>query len=99
MKPLKTVALTSSGRVEILNVIKEDLNFMEEFSTVTVEVFVVSTDRIEILVKIQEPDNLESNEFTYIWDSTKAELTGLSSDNGITSGNGVALNNILNFEL
>lgn len=74
-KKLKDISLTPSGRIEILNTVKQDLEFMNEFSTVTVETSIISTDRIEILIKLQEPDNLESNEFTYIWDSTNSELT------------------------
>lgn len=74
-RTLKNVALTPSGRNQIINAVQSDLSFMDEFSTYEVEVAIVSTNRIEILIKIQEPNNLESNEFTYIWDSTQAELT------------------------
>ncbi len=74
-KKLETVALTSSGRIEIVNTINDDLEFMEDFAGIEVTASIVSNDRIEINIKILEPDNLESNEFTYIWDSTNAELT------------------------
>lgn len=74
-KKLKEVSLTSGGRIDIVNTINEDLSFMSEFSGVTVSAALVSVDRIEINIKILEPDNLESNEFTYLWDSTESELT------------------------
>jgi hypothetical protein len=76
-KTLKTVSLTPSGRLQIINVIKDDLSFFKSFSTISIDATIVSVDRIEINIKIQEPDNLESNDFTYIWDSTNQELTSL----------------------
>lgn len=71
---LNEIALNSSSRLLIEQTVKSDLDFMKEFSTVTVSASIVSADRVEILIQIQEPGNIESNEFTYIWDSTKAEL-------------------------
>jgi len=77
-KKIKETPLNSSGRIQLLNAVKNDLEFMNQFSEVEVEVSIASSDRIEILIKIQEPNNLQSNEFTYIWDSTEAELTMIS---------------------
>jgi len=71
---LNEIALNSAGRLLLEQTIKSDLNFMTEFSTIEVSASIVSTDRVEINIKIQEPGNIESNEFTYIWDSTKLEL-------------------------
>lgn len=71
---LNEIALNSSGRLLIEQTIKSDLKFMEEFSTVEVSASIVSPNRVQIKIKIQEPNNIESNEFTYIWDSTKFEL-------------------------
>ena len=75
---IKETPLNSSGRIQLLNAVKNDLEFMNQFSEVEVDVSITSSDRIEILIKIQEPNNLQSNEFTYIWDSTEAELTMIS---------------------
>lgn len=91
------VALNSSGRLLIEQTISTDLKFMDEFSTVSVSASIISDNRIEINIKIQEPNNVESNEFTYIWDSTKQELSGGPCASG--DGNGVALDFPLNFEL
>lgn len=71
---LQQVALNSSGRTLIKQAVEKDVAFMKEFATVAVEVFITSVDRVEILIQIQEPDNLESNQFIYIWDSTEQEL-------------------------
>ena len=71
---LNEVAITSASRVLMEQTITSDLRFMKEFSTVTVGVSVLGLDRIQILIKVQEPDNLQSNEFIYLWDSTQNEL-------------------------
>lgn len=72
---LNNVSVTSAGRLEVEQTVIEDLKFLEEFATVDVEVLIISTDRISIEIRIQEPSNLESNEFIFIWDATKQELS------------------------
>ena len=74
-RTLREVALNSAGRIQIEEAVKKDLEFMSEFSTVTVAVSIVSTDRIEIAIKIVEPNNLEDKSFLFIWDATNQELT------------------------
>lgn len=74
---LQNVALNSSSILLVEETIKKDLSFMNEFSTISVETLIRSTDRIEIRIKIDQPDNLESPIFTYIWDITKQELTSI----------------------
>jgi len=71
---LNNISLTSSARTIIDQTLKSDLSFMSDFSTVTIESSIVSTDRIELKIKIIEPTNIQSNEFVYIWDSTRNEL-------------------------
>lgn len=72
---LNNVALTTESRLLIQQSVERDLAFMKAFSTVTVEVAITATDRVEILMRFQEPSNLETNEFVYIWDATERELT------------------------
>lgn len=74
-KKLLTVVLSSQGRQEIEQTIKKDLAFMTAFSGVTVDVSIVSNNRIDINIKLQEPNNNQSTELNYIWDSTNQELT------------------------
>lgn len=93
---LNEVALNSSGRLLIEQTVLKDLAFMEAFSTVSVSVSIISDNRVSINIKIQEPNNAESNEFTYIWDSTNQELSNGTSS---STGPGVALDYPLNFEL
>lgn len=51
-KTLNNTPLTSEGRVIIENAIKEDLKFLNPLATVEVSVTIVSTDRIDIIIKV-----------------------------------------------
>ncbi len=73
-KRLLEVALDSAGRIQIEEAIKKDLEFMSDFATVSVAASIISTDRIQIAINIQEPDNLEGKTFIFIWDATNQEL-------------------------
>lgn len=94
---LRNVALTSSGRELIQQAVNTDLNFMRAFASVSVVVSIVDIDRVQIDIKIKELNSKNSNEFVYIWSATNLELSGPLSVNG--TGQGIALNNILNFSL
>ncbi len=74
-KTISEVALSSSGRLQLERAVKEDIKFMETFSIVTVTAVIDGVDRLEIFIELQEPDNLQSTEFVYIWDNAKKELT------------------------
>lgn len=97
-RSLDSVTINSSGRLELISVIKKDLEFLTEFVELEVDVVLVNVDRIRIELIIKEPETLTSNQFTYIWDSTNNELSELNNDVS-TTGTGVGLNNLLNFEL
>jgi len=71
---LKEVALSSSGRVQIEQGIKQDLQFMSSFAEVTVSATIISTDRLRVSIIVKRIDNLQEREFIYIWDSTISEL-------------------------
>lgn len=79
-KTLKTVALNSAGRVKIEQAVKQDLAFMADFANVTVLVKIISDDRIDIGIRVEEPENLNGRlpdqyrEFVLIWDATKQEV-------------------------
>ena len=74
-RALRDVALSTSGRLKIEEAVKSDLRFLNDFSTTTIQVAITNVDRIEIQIRIQEPSVLDSNEFIYIWDATRSELT------------------------
>ncbi len=74
---LQNIALNSSSRLIIEETIKKDLSFMNEFSIVNVETSIASVDRLEIKIEIEQPKELESAIFSYIWDIAKQELIQL----------------------
>lgn len=73
---LNQVALNSSGRERIQRAAESDLEFMRNFADFTVNVSLVSVDRVKIAVKITEPNNLNQTEFVYIWDKLSGGIIG-----------------------
>jgi hypothetical protein len=74
-RALNTIALSSSGRKQIEQAVKDDLQFMGDFANVKVSVAITGVDRVEIRIKLQQPGSLQKQEFIFIWDATKQELT------------------------
>lgn len=98
-RTLRERAIMSSSRTEIIQVVQRDLQFMQTFAQVELDVSILTVDTVRINIKLTRPDNLESNEFTYIWNATSQELTPSGIVTTETSGNGVLLDQILNYEL
>ena len=73
-KTLNEVALNSRGRLLIEQSVKKDLEFMQDFGNIEVNVSIIQSDRVKINVIIKEPNELNSNEFNYIWGATENEL-------------------------
>lgn len=73
-RTLNEVSLNSKGRLLIEQAVKKDLEFMQSFSNLEVSVSILSTDKVSISVILKEPNELNSNEFTYIWNATESEL-------------------------
>lgn len=71
---LKLVALTSSTRSIIQQAVEKDLSFMKDFAVVTIVVQIVATDKLLIACRLVQPDNLQTQDFIYIWDATRQEL-------------------------
>jgi hypothetical protein len=68
-KTLSSVAMTSSSLEKIKRAVIEDLNFMSQFANISVSVSIIGVDRYIIYIRIERPLNLESQEFTYIWNA------------------------------
>jgi hypothetical protein len=75
-RALDNIALTSSGRVLIQQAVEKDLEFMQDFATVIVTIAIVGPDKIAIGVRVIEPDNLQKQDFIFIWNATDQELLG-----------------------
>lgn len=67
-RTINTVALSSSGILQIEEAIKRDLSFLNEFASVQVQVKLTDVDRIAIGIKI------EQKVIVYLWDNTNKEL-------------------------
>lgn len=72
-RTLGSVALNSSGRLEIEEAVKTDLEFLRDVAEITVETRIIGIDKIEITILAQEPGNLQEQAFIFIWDATKEE--------------------------
>lgn len=82
-KTINETAITSSGLLIIQQAVETDLSFLNKLGTVTVEVSSPKIDTLEIIVKIQEPDNVTDNQFKIIWDATRsAQIIGAGESTG-----------------
>lgn len=79
---LMNVELSSSGRLQIEQAVKKDLEFMQAFAIVEVEVSITGVDRIQILIRFTKPDRLQQREFIFIWDNTTSSLTYVAPTSG-----------------
>ncbi len=75
-RALNTVPLTTAGRALIQQAVEKDLAFMKDFATVIPIVSIVATDKVAIGIRLVEPNNIQKQDFIYLWDSTKQELIG-----------------------
>ena len=74
-RTITQISLSSAGRLQLERSAKEDIKFMEAFALVEISVSIETVDRVKTFIELQEPDNLESTEFVYIWDNAEQELT------------------------
>lgn len=73
-RALQNTALDSSGRIDIEEAAKKDLNFMKDIAEISVNVVILSDDKVEITAKLKEPENIEEKEFQLIWDNLRGEV-------------------------
>ena len=67
---LNNIALNSSGRVKILQSVKNDLKPLKSFARFEAEVFILSDTRLKIQILIQKPNN-EEKTLSILWDDLK----------------------------
>lgn len=73
-RTLNKTPLTSAGREIIQQAVFQDLRFMKDFARVGVSVAIIATDKVRIAIRLEEPDNLQTRDFIFIWDATRNEL-------------------------
>jgi hypothetical protein len=81
-RALLNYPLTSSGRISIENAIKADLQVMTGYVNVSVDTQITSDDRLEVLITLVKPSNLQSIVFVYIWNATLQELSLMTVTGG-----------------
>jgi hypothetical protein len=77
-KKLAGIALNSAGRIQIEQIVKQDLEFMKSFSDVAVSVEIIDTDHVKIFIRIRQPDNLgeQYKAFVFIYDAKAESISG-----------------------
>ena len=76
---LHDTPLTSAGRLLIEQAIIADLQFMLAFAEVEVSTAIVATDKLQINIRVRQPDNLQDKEYLFLWDATQQQLIGTGS--------------------
>lgn len=71
---LDNVVLNTSGRIEIQRAVEDDLKYLSSVATITVNVYIISENRVEIRVFLQRPNALEDKLFQFIWDNAEKEI-------------------------
>lgn len=66
---LENVVLNSAGRLEIIRAVEKDLEFLSNIAEVTVNVSILTTDRLEIAVDLKRLSNLEEKRLQLIFDN------------------------------
>lgn len=77
-KSLNEIALSSSGRIQLQEIAKEDLSYLESFSESESTVKILSIDKIRLSEQIYKGSN---NAFSYIWEEAKDQIIDDNSTN------------------
>jgi len=73
-RTLKGSELSSSSRYVIENAVKEDVKPLEKYGKVTVNVSFISINKIKIVISISEPDKINDQSLTLVWNATRSEI-------------------------
>lgn len=71
---LNTTALNSSGRLDILRAVEQDLQYLNELLNFTADVELESTNRVRIIVTFQPKTNQEDKVLQLVYDNAKNEI-------------------------
>lgn len=71
---LQQNALSSTGRVNIQRAVETDLQYLNTIAEITVNVVILSTNKIQIGVTLQQPANNIDATIKFIWDNARNEL-------------------------
>lgn len=74
-RAIQEIPVTSQGRFELTQLLKEDLRHLDPAGVVEAEIVLNGHERTLINVIIKEPGKTEVNEFKYLWDGLRLEDT------------------------
>lgn len=77
-RALRETPLNSAGLLRLEQIISEDLRFLEQLAEVRVNVTAEGVNRAKIDVLLIQPEGLEEQQFTFLWDGTREEVTRFS---------------------
>jgi hypothetical protein len=73
-RTIQNIALTSSGRLELIRAVEDDLAYLNDLFNYTVDVMFFQANKIKIIVKFTAKSNQESQAFQLIYDNAKNEV-------------------------
>ena len=73
-RTLDNVALNSSGRLAILQAVKDDLSYLSELLNYSVDVELFGVNKIRIIVNFTQKTNQENKTLQLVYDNAKNEL-------------------------
>lgn len=73
-RTLDSVTLNTSGRIDIVRAVEEDLKVLENIADFSIKVIILSTDRVKIEIQLIQPDEFQEKSFQFIWDNATGEV-------------------------
>lgn len=73
-RTIRNIALTSSGRAELIRAVEADLAYLNDVLTFSVDVVFFDKNKIKIMIKFESKTNQESQALQLIYDNAKNEL-------------------------
>lgn len=70
---LSKLVLNSSARLQLIQTVKNDLDFLKSFVKYTVDVSFENTNIVKIMIKFELKSN-ENNSFTFVYNNSKNEV-------------------------
>lgn len=73
-RTINNTVLNSAGRITIQQAVEQDLDYLKLIVNFTVSVSILSTDKVEITIKMSRKDNLEDRVLILVYDNAKNEV-------------------------
>lgn len=71
---LDNVTLNTAGRIDIKRAVESDLNNLSNIADITVNIVILSHNKVEISVLLQKPEDIEDKILQFIWDNARKEV-------------------------